>query len=50
MDKNTKYLFEIRDSYKHIACKLSDFALLFNLQVEKEVMPYAIYTTLNLDE
>lgn len=39
---------EIKDSYKLITMPLSKFGKCFSLQQEKEVMPYGLYTEVNI--
>lgn len=41
---------EFLDTYMHIPNKLADFAKMFNLKSEKEIMPYSIYTKDNIDK
>ena len=41
-------LLEFKDSYSIIPAPLGDFGKMFDLEVEKDVMPYRIYTKANL--
>lgn len=40
--------FNLKDTYAIIDCKLQDFKEFFGLTIEKEVMPYELYTEDNL--
>jgi hypothetical protein len=40
----------IQDSYAFIACPLNKFGKMFNLPVEKEILPYGLYSKLNIEK
>ena len=42
--------FEIHNTYRLIPEPLRKFGELFNLSVSKEVMPYDVYTTANIEK
>lgn len=40
----------VQDSYSFLSCKLSKFGEMFKLPIEKEILPYSIYTNANVDK
>lgn len=49
-NKKETIKIKIKDSYKLLSMKLSDFPKCFNLKQLKEIMPYAIYTKENIEK
>ena len=50
IELNKRISIYIKDTYKLISTPLSKFGKMFSLEQEKEILPYSIYTSENIDK